>query len=128
MADQRGVLVADAWVTPGPPPGSQQHLPWSPAQLVRDWGYLSAVSILNCDRQGATVPEVNLQSRSKVTQMSWGFPESSDPRQGRPGAGPRSPAVVHRGAEVLVVQGLDRAEFGLRQRRKARGLGVLPGL
>jgi uncharacterized membrane protein len=35
---------------------------------------------------------------------------------------------VHRGAEVLVVQPLDRAEFGLRQRWQAGRLGVLPGL
>jgi hypothetical protein len=30
MVGRGGILVADAWVTPGPPPGSHQHLPWSP--------------------------------------------------------------------------------------------------
>src|ERR1035437_2617923 len=39
-----------------------------------------------------------------------------------------SPAIVYLGAEILVVQALDRVEFGLRQWRQARGFGVLPGL
>src|SRR5438874_12844538 len=42
-----------------PSPGSHQHLSWPPARLRPDWALLRAVSIPNCDRQGATVPEVN---------------------------------------------------------------------
>src|SRR6478752_9411933 len=61
-----------------------------------------------------------LRLYQRQTWVTWG-------RAGRRSSA-GSPAVVHGGAEVLVVQGLDRAELGLRQRRQAGGLGVLPGL
>src|SRR6188472_1813130 len=61
------------------------------------------------------IDKVRLYQRQ--TLVTWG-------RAGRS----RSPAVVHCGTEVLVVQPFDRVEFGLRQRRQAGRLGVLPGL
>ena len=36
MAGRRIILVAEVRVTPGSPPRSQQHLPWSPALLIRN--------------------------------------------------------------------------------------------
>src|ERR1041384_2343159 len=50
------------------------------------------------------------------------------PTLSRLGPSADSPAVVHCGAEVPVVQPFDRVEFGLRQRRQTGRLGLLPGL
>src|SRR5271165_2012145 len=78
------ILIADVWVTLVSPPRSQPHLPWSPASpcLIFDiFGALGIfgmfevpTSILNCDLQGATLPEVKAPKLVRSHQGELGVP------------------------------------------------------